>query len=211
MPFIPRGSRNPPAGPSTSAGAPSQRPSVSEEERLREVEAQRRQAMREQAAAAALRRRFLAETAPGNEGEGSEDESVSACCLHPSSLHLHSLNTHTFRSRNRNRNQQAQPGGHHRQGLMTQMTPTCMIRPTTSMRDASETAAGASQRASRGICSPHPSPRRAASAPTPSAREDVRKATEGGRAKTRLRVLAARSTRTKNTLFTSPGDALRSH
>ena len=82
MPFIPRGSRNPRAEPRVGSIAPPQRPPVSEEERLREVEAQRRQAMRGLAAAAALRRRLLAEVEGSGDDEGSSDEDVSTGCLH---------------------------------------------------------------------------------------------------------------------------------
>ena len=75
MPFIPRGTRNPPAG----GDAHPQRQSISEAERL---EARRREIVRGQTAAAALRRRLLAEVEGSGDDEGSSDEDVSTGCLH---------------------------------------------------------------------------------------------------------------------------------
>ena len=195
MPFIPRGSRNPPAGTSASAGAPPQRMPVSEEERMREVEAQRRQAMRGLAAAAALRRRLLAEVEGSGDDEGSSDEDVSTGYLHSPFSHLYSSGARSAKRR--------------------KARPTSMTRLTTSTRGASQTGAGGSPHSYPFTRPrPHPSRRRpAGSASAPSVQAGSPRGIRGRRGETKLRGLAVNpglqeSTRTKNPRPTLPGDAL---
>ena len=195
-PFIPRGARNPPAGASASGDAHPQRASLSEEERL---EARRREILRGQTAAAALRTRLLAEVEGSGDDEGSSDEDVSTGCLHSSFSHLYSSGARSAKRR--------------------KVRPTPMTRPTTSMRGVSRTGAGESPH----LCPfprprSHPSRRRpAGSASGPSAQAGSPRGIRGRRGETKLRGLAVNprprlqeTTRTENLRGTSLGNALPS-